>query len=474
MNTRLMKKLSAASLGLAIAASTLLSGCVSSGFNNSDLLRPPRTTGDKAEIQELIEQNAGGDYTLKYPKDGSYRSAIINEDLDGDSVDEAIVFYRPSTDDESTHLLFLKEINGEWEDVGDYSSPSSEVKKVEIGDITGDSKNEVIVGWTDKSESVCTLSVYTIGEKTTAEMTVDESCSQFLLADMTGEGRNSLMLFSLSMQNIDANAKMLQYDVQSKKMFTRSSVAMSNSANSFMDLKFGSISEEQSGVFVDTLSVSREGETQFIYWNEAESSLVNPLNTQNGAASSNPTFRASDDIVSTDINDDGIVELPILSRMPHTSNENIDLVAFLSEWNHYDPSSDEMTEVFEAVTNPEMGYYFIIPDEWKDIVTARYSLFGNSLTFYIWNEPQSNDDEDNNDEQPAEEATESEGGVGDKLLTIQVFAAEEWTRSQNSEFIEIGSYGDSVYAVNIPEDSSVTGEIAMSLNKIPEYFYLIN
>ena len=135
------KKAGAVAMSLIISGSILLGGCASTGFDNSDILRPPRTTGDKAQIQELIEENAGGDYTLKYPKDGSYRSAIINEDLDGDGIDEAIVFYKPSTDDEATHLLFMKELGGEWKDIGDYTSTSAEVKKVEIGDITGDGVN---------------------------------------------------------------------------------------------------------------------------------------------------------------------------------------------------------------------------------------------------------------------------------------------------------------------------------------------
>lgn len=459
------KKAGAVAMSLIISGSILLGGCASTGFDNSDILRPPRTTGDKAQIQELIEENAGGDYTLKYPKDGSYRSAIINEDLDGDGIDEAIVFYKPSTDDEATHLLFMKELGGEWKDIGDYTSTSAEVKKVEIGDITGDGVNEVIVGWTDNAGTVCTLSAYTIGEKTTAEMKVDESCGQFLLADMTGEGKNSIMLFSLAAQNVDANAKMLQYDIQTKQIFTRSSVAMSNSANSFVELKYGRADESRSGVFVDTLSVSREGETQFIYWDEALSTLSNPLNTQNGTVSTNPTIRANDGIVSIDINDDGIIELPTLTRMPHTSNENIDLVAFESTWNHYNPKDNDLTPVFETVTELELGYYFIIPKEWQDSVTVRYSLFGNSLTFYLWNEQEESESDEN---------IRADGTLGDKLLTIQVFTAKEWTSTENKDFIEIGDYGDRVYAVSIPSETAATKKIAMSLNKIPDYFYLIN
>ena len=66
---------------------TTLAGCTSAGFDNTDLLRPPRATGDKAQIQEVIESKAGGDYTLKYPQNGEHRSAIITQDLDKDGIE---------------------------------------------------------------------------------------------------------------------------------------------------------------------------------------------------------------------------------------------------------------------------------------------------------------------------------------------------------------------------------------------------
>ena len=55
------KKIKAIAITALILTSSLLAGCASSGFDNSNLLRPPRTTGDKAKIQEIIEERAGGD-----------------------------------------------------------------------------------------------------------------------------------------------------------------------------------------------------------------------------------------------------------------------------------------------------------------------------------------------------------------------------------------------------------------------------
>lgn len=465
------KKIKAAAAAVLSVLLLLLSGCASSSFDNSELLRPPRTTGDKAQIQEIIEEKAGGDYTLKYPKNGSYRSAIINEDLDGDDVDEAIVFYRPSNKDESTHILIIKNFGGVLQDIGDYSSGSLDVDRVEIGDVSGTGTKDIVVGWSDQTGSFCTLSAYIVQEKTTAELKIEETYNQFMLANMTGEGKMSIMLFSTSSQSSDANAKMLQYNEESKKIFTRSSVAMSNLANSYVNIIYGKATKNQSGIFVDSQSVNKESETQFIYWDKNSSNLVNPLNTQNDdKASTNPTLRSLSDAVCSDINGDGIIDVPTTEVLPHNSNENMDLVSVQSTWNSYNPSDNKLSAIMDTVTNAEQGYYFIIPDEWKGKYTARTSLFGNSLTFYLWNPAETDEGAD----EQTKFTDNQNGSLGDKLLTIQVFSAQEWVKTKSNDYIQVGDYGNMVYTVNIPAETDNTKGIAMSLNKIPQYFKLTN
>ena len=82
--------LSAFLIAALIAVST--GGCNVTDLGSDSLLRPPKTMGDEAEIEQLIADTAKHGYTLKYPKSGSYRSAIIMSDLDGDGVDEAVPF----------------------------------------------------------------------------------------------------------------------------------------------------------------------------------------------------------------------------------------------------------------------------------------------------------------------------------------------------------------------------------------------
>ena len=470
------KRIKTVTAALLVLALLLLTGCASGGFDNSNLLRPPKTSGDKAKIQEIIGQKAGGEYILKYPRSGSYRSAVIYEDLDGDKISEAIVFYRPSVNEETAHILIIKNFAGNWKEMGDYTSRNTDVDKVEIGDITGDGKKEVIVGWSNSSGGSCTMSVYVAGKRTTAELKIEDTFNQFLIADMTDEGKNSIMLFSLAEPNVDANAKMLQYNSDTKTIFTRSSVLMSNSANSYLNLNFGRATKKQTGIFIDTLSIGGQSETQFVFWDKSKAGLSNPLNEQKrNNEAINPTLRNSSDAICTDIDSDGLTEIPTLTLMPYNASENINLVAFKTTWNSYNTKKNTLDPVLETVSDMKNGYYFIIPDEWKDRITARGSRYSDSVTFYLWNKAtESGADKAGNSGSGSTVSINSGGTIGDRLLTIQVFTAQEWTDSPNKDYIEIGDYGESVYAVNIPNETKNIKGIAMSLNKLPQYFVMTN
>ncbi|MBQ1475503.1 MAG: hypothetical protein IIZ32_09415 [Ruminococcus sp.] len=46
------------------AVAALLSGCTSLSLNGRDILSPPHAAGDRADIQQMIEKDAGRNYEL--------------------------------------------------------------------------------------------------------------------------------------------------------------------------------------------------------------------------------------------------------------------------------------------------------------------------------------------------------------------------------------------------------------------------
>ena len=54
-----------------------ISGCSFSNFETSNLMHPPKATGEMAQIQALIEKTVGADILFKYPQNGDFKSAIM-------------------------------------------------------------------------------------------------------------------------------------------------------------------------------------------------------------------------------------------------------------------------------------------------------------------------------------------------------------------------------------------------------------
>ena len=83
-----------AAVAVALAISLLFSGCSLSALDAQSLMRPPRPTGERAQIHDELEKSAGANPTLKYPSRGEYRSAIIMHSLVSAGQEDAIAFYQ--------------------------------------------------------------------------------------------------------------------------------------------------------------------------------------------------------------------------------------------------------------------------------------------------------------------------------------------------------------------------------------------
>ena len=398
----------------------LLCGC-SAEFGGNTLLKPPRATGDKAEIQNIISKQANGKYTFKYPQNGEYRSAITMKSEK--AVNEfALALYASDNDNTKINVCIIAFIDGEWQCIGNFPNSGSGVDRVMFSDLNNDGTDEIIIGWTGYSNSQKTLSAYYISD-TAYEIAIEDTYDEMLIADITDDNVDDIILMSLATQKNPATFKLLQYSEKEKKPIAKYSLETDPEVISFVNFTVGNIAQNQTGVVIDGAKNGNILTSQIIYFDGEN--LQNPLVTEDNGIYSNPTAR-KDTIYSRDSDNDGIIEVPVVTPLPASANSVN--VCSMTAWKQYSVYNKALGTKMNTVINYNDRYYVTMPNRWiNNAVTAVCDPDTRKLTFYIWNSKTSS--------------------FGDKILEIYRYTPEEYSNIDKNNMILLN--------VEIPKSNAV-------------------
>lgn len=427
-------------LSVALCLST--SACSSVGLSVDNMMHPPKATGDKAQIQSLIDSVAGEGYSLKYPQSGSYRSAITIKDIDSDNTDEAVAFYLPAGDIATVHMLLMDNIDGQWQSVGDFKSTNTAVQSLEFCDLDGNGILEIATNWKTYNPSVNQLSVHIYDENKLRELSTEYNCSNLLTGDFTGEPGEELMLLSLFSTDKEASASLIDINDNKSDLELKGTTAMDPDVVSYTQLLSGNIFENQYGVVVDGCTSKGSYNTQILYFNTYFNSLERISFTEN--APYNQALR-SDNVVSKDINGDSVIEVPATFRFNIEEDRN-DVVA-TAEIYWCQQTEDGMVLLIEhQVASFAYGFTFNIPQSWEGLFTAHTDFNKNEVTFYKWNKDK----------------------TGDALMTIKI--SDKDTFSETEGFSALAESENRVYTYRIfnPDDN-----LAVSDSEVKDSFELM-
>ena len=457
-------------LCVSLSACSGKDGKVTVGFNANNLLRPPRLTGDQAGVQKALSENITKKYTLKYPRSGDYRSAVVYQDLNGDGLKEVLAFYK--LDDESIiHIMMLQcqiDQSGQesWTCVSDTPAPSSEIEFVSFEDLDDDGLPEVITGWRSASPVDNQIVVYSMqGNSLTQRFS--EKYTEVQVVDLDDDGVRELLLISLDSTSLTASAnlyKFQQHDDGNSSFDLMGTTPMDgyvssgSSSSPYASVTVGELRPGITAVFVDGYKNSTSSSSSFtssitevLYWRQEDSQLVNLFfNAQNRTVEE--TLRPVQ-MVSSDINGDGWIEIPSVRELPGYEKKPESDKLWLTNWTRYNGYQDEKQgfdkEVaLSCVMNKTEGYYFAFPDEWLGYVTAQNQPGDRTLTFYRWD----------SSSDPAQ--------MGEALLHIRVVQSAQWNANPPQGYFRVMSKGDIVLAAQITEAGQNDEDLGLSENMV--------
>ncbi len=410
--------LSAILLGTVFISSA--SGCNITDFASDNLLRPPKTTGDEAEIEQLIAKTAKDKYTLKYPKSGNYRSAIIMHDLDGDETKEAIAFFRKGDDVARVHMLVMYSDQGEWKLSADYISETNDIDCVEFAEIDGSKNLEIIVGYTTYTPNTNYLSCFTYSKGKTDEIKSGQNYSSFYCGDFNADSKNEIMTLTLYTTENEATATMLEYNEKNKTIYAKAATPMEPNVIKYKNVSISDIAEGTKGIIVDGELASTELCTQIIYYSNELSLLRNPLFRDKVK---NISLRGCS-VISSDVDSDLITEFPTVKKLPYSKSEPVELIADCITWNSFVPKNETVVAEYSVIANYNLGFTIKMNEKWTaNSVTAIHNNNENTTSVYEWKKK----------------------ALGDKLFDVKVFDVSEWDKGiYNDEYSLI--YKDNRFA----------------------------
>lgn len=347
-------------IAVILSVMLLFSGCDTVLFNSAEnLVRPPKLSGDEGKLQDAFEKAVSktGEYVLKYPSAGNYRSAFVRYDCDGDGSDEAFVFYSFKTKEMSVYMYMLDYVDGEWVAVDSFPGEGSDVYSIEFSDLDNDGISEVLVGWSSlDAKSNKKLSVYCSykgGTDLDYRVLVIETYTSMLTVDIDGDSKQELLiaLINPTSDMYTTQAKLLKMSGvnSSVQISSVGHINLYSEITAFLSISSGVI-DGQTYIFIDEVA----GDTyltELLHWNSDSSTLEAPLETEMISISSCPTSR-SVDIICADIDSDGETEIPstllfkngyiVRKNADGTDNKSLNENMYITNWLTYSQKEFEV------------------------------------------------------------------------------------------------------------------------------------
>lgn len=419
-----------------------LCGCKMFTADTAELLSPPELTGDIAPIASAISASAGGEYTLKYPSVGNYRSAVVQNDINGDGIMEAFAFYS-MTEDEST-VMYVNAIcseNGKWKSVAKQKIVAGGVDRVDFCDLDGDGISEILIGWEIYGTSEMQMAVYSF-KNNELNRRMLQQYTHFLCGDIDEDGNNEITVIMINSGDTPNTATV--YRLNENGVTALYSAELDRGVKTVNEPVYAHLSSGKPAIYIDEIKgVGAVTEVLFIEKNK----LVNPLfNAEKGETTA--TLRAAAFGVQ-DINSDGIIEIPVQREVPAVSKSDVAEKIYLTDWCSY--NGEALTPQISALMNANDGYYYIVPSKLID----RMAVYKNT------------------DRHLREIYRYDGNAAGDLLFTIKTVEKTDWDneRYAGRGFSEITHDGVSSYICSISEAGEANG---MTVTEIRQNFRLID
>lgn len=387
-------------LGLlgAVVLMTLLAGCEFKLFKSADeLYTRPQLPYDYQELESTIKtvkssltQNGMSAEDLT-PLSGSNPSAVQLLDLDGDGKNEAAAaFFRVATTDDSNSkplqiYIFRRGAGSSYEIAYNMGGEGNNIDSIYYEDLDGDGRKEVIVGW-QLTTRVSVLSVYALGQAEPAELIHATYNESYALVDLNGDGYKEVSV--IQRDDSGENLSRVEYYTYQEGVLTMTSSAqLSQNVLDVVAVRGGLLADGVPALYVTSSCEGGQVTDIFV----CRDGILTNITMNPESRLSNDTLRDYTEVSATDINRDGVLEIPVALALPKVSADSA-ITYRIIYWRQF--SSDGTASVacltYHSVDSSDSGWYLVLPNEWDGQIMverddSEYYRGERAVVFYYRN-----------------------------------------------------------------------------------------
>ncbi|OUN23019.1 hypothetical protein B5G37_08970 [Pseudoflavonifractor sp. An85] len=316
----------------------------------------------QSTIQDVMDQQGAEYATIS---SGDNTSTVQLLDLNGDGQQEmAAVFLRVTSAEEKPLrvCLFRKGADNNYRLTYVVEGDGTSINSVGYEDVTGDGVLDLIVSW-QMSTKVHILSAYALLDAGVYELMSTTYNESYLVSDMDKDGVKEIVVCHQDSTGEGINLAEY-YDYSGGVMTMSSSARLSNEIYGIYSMVAGKLSDGTPAVFASSLF--------------SGGSLTDVLTVQNGqmrnvtynkeAGYSQVTARVDTGAMLSDINKDGILEIPISMQLPNVkeTEESGESVVY---WCQVDGNGSLAVSCVTYHCQTD-GWYLVLPDSWPEHITV--------------------------------------------------------------------------------------------------------
>lgn len=336
---------------LMLLLTMLLSGCFVKTVD--ELYTLPKHSDEYNDLQQAIDAvmtQSGAAYCA--PVSGANQQSVQLADLDGDGEDEAVVFLKTGGEKPLGAYIFDL-VDGRYENIAVIEGSGSAFASADYVQFDNEGGAEIIIGRKLSDQVLQSMSVYSLTDGHVVEL-MSANYTEYTVVDLDGDGLRDLFLIRFDAEQPQAAAEL--YRFRDGQMEREPEAQLSLGVQSVRRIVTGDLTRGVPAVFVAS---AYQGD-----------SILTDVFAFRGGSFCNVTLSDSDlsvqtvrsyYVYATDIDSDGLIELPEL--VPLARTDSADEGYSLIRWYNLDLHGGETVKQ-TTYHNFSAGWYVRLPDEW--------------------------------------------------------------------------------------------------------------